>query len=77
MGWLEEEYEVVAISSSGSEVEELRAGGMRVIEVTIARHISPWQDVKSLFMLWRVLRKEKPDMVHCMALRQKSSGMAN
>ena len=75
MEWLAEEYEVVGISSGGAEVDELRAGGMRVIEVPIARHISPWQDVKSLFMLWRVLRKEKPDMVHSMTPKAGLLGM--
>lgn len=73
--WLTMEYEVVGICSSGPEVEELRAGGMRVIEVPIARHISPWQDVKSLWQLWWVLRKEKPDMVHSMTPKAGLLGM--
>ena len=75
MGWLAEEYEVVAISSFGPEIEELRAGGMRVIEVPIARHISPWQDVQSLIRLWWVLRKEKTDMVHSMTPKAGLLGM--
>lgn len=88
MEWLAEDYEVVGICSPGAssptaatptqrvpEIEELRAGGMQVIEVPIARRISPWQDVKSLFMLWRALRKEKPDMVHSMTPKAGLLGM--
>lgn len=75
MEWLAEDYEVVGICSPGPEVEELRAGGMRVIEVPIARHISVWQDVKSLWRLWRVLRREKPDMVHSMTPKAGLLGM--
>ena len=88
MEWLTEEYEVVGICSPGAssstestpiqgepEIEELIYGGMRLIEVPIARHISPWQDVKSLFMLWRVLRKERPDMVHSMTPKAGLLGM--
>ena len=88
MEWLTEEYEVVGICSPGAsaptastptqvgtEIEELRAGGMRIIEVPIARHISPWQDIKSLIRLWWVLRKEKPDMVHSMTPKAGLLGM--
>lgn len=49
---------------------------MRVIEVPIARHISPWQDVKSLIRLWWVLRWEKPDIVHSMTPKAGLLGMA-
>lgn len=75
IGWLREEYEVLCICSPGPEHEEARAQGMRTIELPIARHISPWQDLKSLWALWRVLRQEKPDMVHSMTPKAGLLGM--
>lgn len=76
IGWLKEEYEVVCICSLGPEHEEARAQGLRTIELPIARHISPWQDLKSLWALYRVLRREKPDMVHSMTPKAGLLGMA-
>lgn len=75
MEWLKEEYEVLGICSPGPEHAELREAGMRTVELPIARHISPWQDLKSLWQLWRVLRKEKPDIVHSMTPKAGLLGM--
>lgn len=75
IGWLKEEYEVVCICSPGPEHEEARTKGLRTIELPIARHISPWQDLKSLWALYRVLRRERPDMVHSMTPKAGLLGM--
>ncbi len=74
--WLKKEYEVVCICSPGPEHEEARAQGMRTIELPIARRITPWQDLKSLWALYRTLRREKPDMVHSMTPKAGLLGMA-
>lgn len=74
--WLKKEYEVVCICSPGPEHEEARARGMRTIELPIARRIAPWQDLKSLWALYRTLRREKPDMVHSMTPKAGLLGMA-
>ncbi len=59
-------YEVVAVSSDGPELERVRAAGGRVETVEMQRHISPLKDLRSLWHLIRVFRKEKPAMVHSM-----------
>lgn len=60
-------YEVVAISSPGDELEEVASReGVRVIDVSMERHISLVKDCKSLWKMWRVFCKEKPMMVHSM-----------
>lgn len=59
------DYEVVAVSSPGKELDAIRDDdGFRTIAVPMARHISLWGDIKSLFRMIRVFRKEKPYMVH-------------
>ena len=64
---LSHRYEVVAVSSPGEELDELgRREGVRTIAVPMKRHISITSDVKSLWRMWRVLRHERPDMVHSM-----------
>lgn len=59
-------YEVVSVSSPGPELEGLRNLGVRTIEVPMERRMSPLKDLKSLWQLIRVFRKERPHMVHSM-----------
>lgn len=62
-----EGYEVVALSSPGEALDEIREREkVRTIAVTMQRHISPVNDLRSLWKLIRVFRKEKPEMVHSM-----------
>lgn len=58
-------YDVVAVSSPGSALDEIRdREGVKTYAVAMERHISPFKDLKSLLGLIKVFRKEKPDMVH-------------
>lgn len=60
-------YEVVAVSSPGDAMREIEEReGVRSVAVPMERHISPFRDLKSLFGLIRVFRREKPTMVHSM-----------
>ncbi len=60
-------YEVVAVSSPGKELDEIALNeGVRTVAVPMERHIAPLKDLVSLWRMWRVLRREKPDMVHSM-----------
>ena len=60
-----EGYEVVALSSPDKDLKEVEEReGIRTIGVKMCRRISPLKDLKSLFKLIKVFRKEKPDMVH-------------
>ena len=60
-------YEVVAVSSPGKELDEIALNeGVRVVAVPMERHIAPLKDLVSLWRMWRVMRREKPDMVHSM-----------
>lgn len=61
----EEGYEVVVVSSPGDAMQTIsEREGVRCIEVPMERHISPIKDLKSLWKLTKVFRKEKPQMVH-------------
>lgn len=64
---LSEKYEVIAISSPGEALDRVREReGVKTIAVPMERHISVMKDIKSLWQMWRVFRKEKPCMVHSM-----------
>lgn len=62
---LSEKYEVIALSSPDVYLENVRQReGVRCIEVPMERQISLFKDIVSLWRLYRVFRKEKPQMVH-------------
>lgn len=60
-------YEVVLVSSPGKEMDEIvMEYGIRGISIPMERHISLIKDAKSLIILIKTFRKEKPTMVHSM-----------
>jgi len=59
-------YEVVAVSSDGPELQRVRDAGGRAVAVEMQRHISPLKDLRSLWQMVRVFRRERPAMVHSM-----------
>ena len=64
---LSQEYEGVAVSSPGEALDKVsRREGVRTIAVPMERHISLMNDLRSLWQMWRVMRRERPDLVHSM-----------
>mgnify|MGYP002301473699 FL=1 len=62
------EYEVCVLTSPGKYWDSLDRYGeaVRRIEVPMERHISPLRDLRSLWRLVRVFRRERPTIVHSM-----------
>jgi len=62
-----EGYNVVAVSSPGPEMETIRTReGVRTVAVPMERRMAPLKDLKSLWGLILIFRREKPMMVHSM-----------
>lgn len=58
-------YCVIAVSSPGDALDEIKIReGIKTYAVPMERRISPLKDLKSLWGLIKVFRREKPDMVH-------------
>ena len=58
-------FNVVMVSSEGKEWPDLVANEKcehRIVYMT--RQITPFQDLKSLWQLYKLFKKEKPDIVH-------------
>ena len=58
--------EVVALSSLGKEMVELKEKGVPTVIIPMERRISVKRDFIALMALIRTFRREKPDMVHSM-----------
>ena len=65
---LQKKYEMVLLSSSGPEWGKIREiyPDVKGLEVDMERHISLIKDMKSLWKIWFVFRREKPQIVHSM-----------
>ena len=61
-------YEIIIVTSPGNELDsfKLRHPKEKTIEVPMERRISVFNDLKSLTQMIKVMRDEKPYMVHSM-----------
>ncbi len=58
-------YDVLAVSSPGKELEEVaKQEGVRTTAVNMTRAITPWKDSLALWKLYKLFKKEKPQIVH-------------
>lgn len=63
--YLNEFYEVTAISGAGPNLEEVqKREGVAIHIVEMERDIAPVKDLIALLKLYRYFKKEKPDIVH-------------
>ena len=59
------EFEVIGVSNNTGVLAMVgEREGIRTIEVPMHREISLFSDIKCLWLLYRLFRKEKPDIVH-------------
>lgn len=65
LSFLNRHFDIIGISSKGELLDEVsKREGVVVIPVEMERGISPLKDYKSLMKLYRVIKLEKPDIVH-------------
>lgn len=58
-------FEVIGVSSSGKSLQEVTdKEEVRTVAIEMTRKITPLKDFKALIQLIRLMRKEKPDIVH-------------
>jgi glycosyltransferase involved in cell wall biosynthesis len=57
-------YEVTGISSSGHHVDVVEAAGIRHISVPLTRSVTPLTDLRALWRLYRIIRREEFTIVH-------------
>ena len=79
LNYMSADYDVVAISSSkpsGSLERVAQQQGVRAIPVDMTRKITPLKDLRAVYRLYRILRREKPYFVHTHTPKAGLVGMA-
>jgi glycosyltransferase involved in cell wall biosynthesis len=59
-----EGFEIVVVSSPGEELSEAQRKGVQTVAVPMAREISPWNDLLSLWRIRRVLSRLRPTITN-------------
>lgn len=57
-------FDVTAISAPGPDLGPVRAAGVAHLPVSFTRRLSPIDDVRALWQLWRIFRRERFTIVH-------------
>ena len=63
--YMSDHFEMLAVSSPDKILEQVGVReGVRTEPIVMTRAITPVKDIKSLWKLYRLLKKEKPAIVH-------------
>ncbi len=57
-------FDLICVCSGGKYTEELRREGLNIINIPIERKIKPFSNIKSIYRLYKLFIREKPDVVH-------------
>lgn len=63
-GILNDGHELICVCSDGPYVKQLRQDGFDVRTIQIDRQISPLKNLKSIYEMYQLFKREKPDIVH-------------
>jgi glycosyltransferase involved in cell wall biosynthesis len=74
--FMKDYYDVTAISSDKENLERIgKSQNIPVYTIEMTRKITPWQDLKALWQLYRYLKKEQPLIVHTHTPKAGTVGM--
>ena len=74
--FINQHYEVVGISSGGDMLKQVeKHEGIRTIPVNMTRRITPVKDIKAVLELYKIFKKEQPDIVHTHTPKAGTLGM--
>ena len=69
-------FDVLAVSSGGGTFDDVAKNeGVKTKALTMSRTITPFKDLKSLFQLYKLFKKEKPFIVHTHTPKAGTLGM--
>lgn len=65
LNFMSQFYEVTAISSNYEELKKIKEKeDVEIFPIEMTRQITPFQDLKSVYQLYKFFKKEKPFIVH-------------
>lgn len=56
--------ELICVCSNGPHTESLKEEGLNVINIPIERKIKIWSNIRTIYELYKLFKKERPDILH-------------
>ena len=76
LNFMKKHYNIIGVSSGGKGLEHVKKQeGISIIPVEMTRSITPLKDLKALISLYKILKKEKPFIVHSHTPKAGTLGM--
>ncbi|MCE8444938.1 glycosyltransferase [Phocaeicola dorei] len=65
--YAEGDYEYILVHGNKDNNKPIEKNGKRVKEygISLYRSLNPWNDLKAIIQAVKIIRKERPDLVHC------------
>jgi len=74
--YMNNHFNIIGVSSGGPNLEAVeKQEGISTIEVNMTRTITPFKDLKAVYQLYKVFKKEKPEIVHTHTPKAGTVGM--
>jgi glycosyltransferase involved in cell wall biosynthesis len=74
--YMNNHFNIIGVSSGGPDLESVEEQeGISTIEVNMTRTITPFKDLKAVYQLYKVFKKEKPEIVHTHTPKAGTVGM--
>lgn len=76
--FMTQHYKVLGIADPGKDNKLQRVGqkeGIKTMPVTMTRKITPFKDLKALYQLYKIFKKERPFIVHSHTPKAGTLGM--
>ena len=74
--FMDQYFDVLAVSSGGGTFDDVAKNeGVKTKALTMSRTITPFKDLKSLYLLYKLFKKEKPFIVHTHTPKAGTLGM--
>ena len=63
-------WDVVVATRVGSHGDSIRQEGFRLVPIGLRRRsLAPWREIAAIAELWRLYRRERPDLVHHVGMK--------
>lgn len=63
-------FDVTIVTSNSGRIDEITLAGLKSIEINFNRSgKNPLKELKTIYSLWRIFKKNRPDVVHLVAIK--------
>lgn len=63
-------FDVTVVTTNSGRIDEIQMAGLKTIEINLNRSgKNPFKELKTIYSLWRIFKKNRPDVIHLVAIK--------